>query len=276
MEICKEQLVSMLVLSCDNYSDLWDDFFNLKEKFWPNCPYKWYVVTESFDFKKRGVLTIKCGKELNWTGRFRYALNQISSPIVGVFLEDYFIKSPIDDDRIFSFINLMIKDNVSYLNLGDVFKKLCNYRDKAYYSDHLIIIPKHWRYGINTSAALWNKEYLLTKIGDKDISAWQFELDRCLEAESESGLEGLILSDDQLSFNVSEEPVVIQGQLYPPAVKFFKKVVGYEILSNRKRMSSKDVFKYKLKVRIARVKYGRAILKWVGTHLLGYKFFTKD
>lgn len=266
--------MAMLVLSCDKYSDLWDDFFNLRDKFWSDCPYKWYVVTESKEYKREGVIVIKCGNELNWSGRYKYALNQISSSYVGVFLDDYFIKSKIDSNRIDSFLSFMIEHHVSYLNLGDVFRVSCNMKDKIYYSDHLIIIPKHWRYGVNTSAAIWNKEYLLNKLGDGDYSAWQFELDRCKEAESIEGLDGLLLSDDQLSFNVSEEPVVIQGMLYPPAVKFFKNVVGYNIRSNRKRMSPKEVLKYKLKVRMSRVRHGRVFLKWVGEHFLGYKFFT--
>ena len=82
--------LSILVLSCDNYSDLWDDFFNLRDKFWPDCEYRWYVVTETKDYKRNNVEVIKCGKELNWAGRFRKAVQSLDSPLVGVFLEDYF------------------------------------------------------------------------------------------------------------------------------------------------------------------------------------------
>ena len=100
--------LSILVLSCDNYRDLWDDFFNLRDKFWPDCEYKWYVVTETKDYQRNNVDVIKCGKELNWAGRFRKAVQSLDSPLVGVFLEDYFINAPIDNDRIKGLVKLMI------------------------------------------------------------------------------------------------------------------------------------------------------------------------
>jgi len=269
-----KQKMTMLVLSCDKYSDAWDDFFNLKERFWPNCEYKWYIVTESKEYSRENVSTIKCGTDLNWAGRFRKAVNEVDSPYIGLYLEDYFIQSPIDNERIKGFVDLMEKEKVSFLNLGNVFHHILRQPNPEYFAPHLMYIPQHLRYGIDTAAAIWDKNYLLEKLGEGDYSAWKFEADRCKEAESEAGLGGLILCDDQLSFNVSEVPVIIQGQLYPDAIKFFKEKVGYEIQSNRRVMSKWDVAKYKFKTKMSHAKHGRKLLKWIGTHILGYKFFT--
>ena len=57
--------MSILVLSCDKYKYAWDDFFNLRDIFWPDCPYPWYVVTESEDYDRKDVEVIKCGTDLN-------------------------------------------------------------------------------------------------------------------------------------------------------------------------------------------------------------------
>jgi len=269
-------LMAMLVLSCDKYSDVWDDFFNLKERFWPDCPFDWYVVTESQDYQRNHVKSIKCGKELNWSGRFRKAVLTVTTPYIGLYLEDYFIKAPIDNARILSFLDLMEKDKVSFLNLGNVFHHILRQPNLEYYADHLVKIPQHLRYGIDTAAAIWDKDYLLEKLGGGDYSAWKFESDRCKEAASEKGFGGLILCDDQLSFNVSEIPVIIQGVFYPKAIKFFKEQVGYEIQSKRKVMSPWNAMKYQFKTKMSGAKHGRKFLKWVGTHLLGYTFFTED
>ena len=233
-------------------------------------------MTESLDYKRHQVVSIKCGKGLNWAGRFRKAVQFVDTPYIGIYLEDYFIKSRIDNARILSFLNLMEEQNVSFLNLGNVFHHILNQPNPKYFADHLMYIPQHLRYGIDTSAAIWDKEYLLEKLGTNDYSAWQFECDRCDEAASEKGFGGLILCDDRLSFNVSEIPVIIQGLFYPAAIKYFKEVVGYEIQSKRNVMSSWEVIKYKLKTRMSRARHGRKLLKWVGTHMLGYKFFTED
>lgn len=266
--------LSILVLSCDNYSDLWDDFFNLRDKFWPDCEYKWYVVTETKDYQRNNVDVIKCGKELNWAGRFRKAVQSLDSPLVGVFLEDYFINAPIDNDRIKGLVKLMTDKEVDFLDLGNVFKHKINQPSKQYYSEHLIIIDKHLRYGLDTAAAIWKRDYLLDRLGEGDYSAWQFEADRCAEAASEKGYQGLLLVDDRISFNVSEIPVVVQGKFYPPIKNDFRKR-GYEILSKRKVMSRWQRFKYDFKLWCGHIPYGHKFMKWVGSHLFGYKFFTE-
>ncbi len=274
MGVNKDQLISMLVLSCDNYSDLWDDFFNLREKFWPDCPYKWYVVTESKDYPREGVEVIKCGKELNWAARFRKAVQTVDTPYISIFLEDYFINAPIDNNRIENLITFVNEHHVDYLDLGNVFRHKINASNKKYYADHLVIIDKHLRYGLDTAAAIWKKEYILEKLGDGDYSAWKFESDRCEEAASVDGYNGLILADDRISFNVSRIPVVVQGMFYPPIINDFKKR-GYEInTSKRHVMSLSQRLKYDFKRKAANFPYFRKQLKWVGEHVFGYKFFT--
>lgn len=267
--------LSILVLSCDNYRDLWDDFFNLRDKFWPDCEYKWYVVTETKDYQRNNVDVIKCGKELNWAGRFRKAVQSLDSPLVGVFLEDYFINAPIDNDRIKGLVKLMIDKEVDFLDLGNVFRHKIDAKSKQYYTEHLVVIDKHQRYGLDTAAAIWKKEYLLEKLGEEDYSAWKFEADRVAEAASEEGYNGLLLADDRISFNVSEIPVVVQGMFYPPVKEDFRKR-GYVIQSKRKVMSSWQRFKYDFKRWCGRIPFGHKTMKWIGSHLFGYKFFTED
>ena len=267
--------MTLLVLSCDAYSDLWDDFFNLKEKFWPECPYQWYVVTESKDYKRGNVDVIKCGKELNWAGRFRKAVQSVQTPLIGVFLEDYFINAAIDDARIKGLVGFMLEKSVDFLDLGNVFKHKINQPNKQYFAEHLIVIDKHQRYGIDTAAAIWKKDYLLEKLGEGDYSAWKFEADRCAEAASAEGYNGLILVDDRISFNVSEIPVVVQGKFYPPVIEDFRKR-GYDInTSTRSVMTRKQKFNYDFKRWCAHLPFGHRFMKWVGTKFLGYKFFTE-
>ena len=274
MGVNKDQLISMLVLSCDNYSDLWDDFFNLREKFWPDCPYKWYVVTESKDYPREGVEVIKCGKELNWAGRYRHAVKTVGTPYVASFLEDYYIAERINNERISGLVNFVREHKVDFLDLGNIFRHKIDAPNKKYYADHLVIIDKHLRYGIDTAPAIWNRDYLLEKLGTDDYSAWRFEKDRCDEAETESGYNGLILADDRLSFNVSEVPVVVQGMFYPPVIKHFHNR-GYDIdTSKRQVMSRIQWFKYDLKRWCHDIPFGHGALKWFGAKFLGYKFFT--
>lgn len=265
--------MTMLVLSCDKYCDLWNDFFNLREKYWPDCPFYWYIVTESKDFGREGIGVIKCGKDLNWAGRYRKAVQSLNTPFLGVFLDDFFISDKIDNAQILSIISLMKQEHVSYVNMSNVYGSIIDMEDKEYFAEHMIRIPNHQRYGISTEAAIWDRAYLLKKLGDGDYSAWQFEIDRCTEADSKEGLGGVLLCDDRMPFHVSVTPVVIQGMFYPDALKEYKSK-GYTInIGDRPIMPIKKVWEYKLKVRFSTIKRGRKLLRWLATHLLGMRFF---
>ena len=267
--------LAMLVLSCDGYSDLWDDFFNLRDKYWADCPYKWYVVTESKDYQRKGVEVIKCGKELNWAGRFRHAVNYINTDYYGLFLEDYFITDPIDSKLIEELLNIMSRYDVSLLNMSDVFGTIVNSSEKYYVHDHLIKIPNNMLYGVSTASAIWRHDYLIAKLGDGDYSAWQFEVDRYNEAQSEKGYGGVLLCDDRMPFHVSKIPVVTQGMYTPAAIRFFKKK-GVEInKAGRKVMSEWQYFIFSVKLKLSNVKVGKKFLRWVGATFFGMKYFTK-
>lgn len=267
-----QQLV-LFVLSCDAYQDLWEDFFNLRDRYWPDCPYEWYLVTEEADFKHENVTVIKCGKDLNWSGRLRFAINKIDSPYYGIFLEDYFITDKIDNAIIENLLKIMKDNAVTFINTSDVFYNCIGRKELDYYKENLIIIPNHKVYGISTESGIWSKQYLLEKLGDGDYSAWQFEIDRVNEAKSENGLGGFNLCDDRMPFHVSILPVVIQGKVYPAARKFFQRN-GYEFMTNRDNMTFKQVLLFDMKMKFSNMKHGKKVLKWLASKILGIKFFT--
>lgn len=263
----------LFVLSCDAYQDLWDDFFNLRDRYWKDCPYNWYLITETADYYRNNVEVIKCGKDLNWAGRLRHAINLVDSDFYGLLLEDFFICEPIKNNIINELIDIMSENDVTFLNTSDVFHSIIGMKEKSFFKDHLIIIPPHRRYGVSAQAAIWQRQYLLDKLGEGDYSAWQFEIDRVLEADSAEGLGGFNLCDDRMPFHVCRIPVVIQGKIYPPSRKFFKNQ-GYVFLTKRKNMSLKQCFLYRLKVKCSRSRFGKNSLKWLASKILGMKFFT--
>lgn len=273
-----EQL-SLLVLSCDKYSDLWLDFFKLKDKFWNNCDFKWYLVTETKSFEYPGVTVINTGTNLNWTGRLRYAITKTQSNLIGLFLDDYFISDTIDNDLIHSLVKKMLAENIMHINMSDVFYNLLNMPDKHdYYDEHLFKIPKHKKYGLSCASAIWNSQYLLDIIGTEDKSPWQFEIDLCKKAETRNGFQGLILCDDRMPFNITTVPVVIQGKYYPKAINYFHSK-GFDIsIGNRAIMSKKEVFTYNIKIYISTYiqSYPRfsKFIKWIAKYVFKIKFFS--
>ena len=89
-------MISLLVLSCDGYSDTWDIFFTLKDRYWANCPYETYLLTESKSYDKCKTIC-KTGE---WTKRLREALQELDTDYVLITLDDFFIRDYVDQERI--------------------------------------------------------------------------------------------------------------------------------------------------------------------------------
>lgn len=266
--------MAIFVLSCDKYQDVWDEFFNLRDRYWSDCNFQWYLVTESLTCNREGVKTLNFNGD--WSTRFRNAVKSVDVKYICSFLEDYFITEKVDNERINRLVTFMEEHGVSFLNMDDGFNHIQKTPNIKQYCEGILEIPKHKKYGVDTAGAIWDRDYLLEKLGDGDYSAWQFELDRCNEAKSKEGLSGLLLLDQKQSLNISKIPVIIQGAYYPPAIKYFKER-GYDInCHNRRIMSNWDVFVYWLKRKCGKLKHGRKFMKWVGTKFFKLQFVSEE
>ena len=264
--------VALLVISCDKYSDLWDDFFNLKERFWPDCRLKCYLATDSREYSREGVEVIHFGNERNWTKCVRIALQSIESPYVLTMLEDAFVFCNIDNAVVENDISFVISHKVDYLCLE--IKRRFEPQKMELFAPNIRVITPHQKYGVDTAAAIWNKEYYLRKLSIVDCSAWQFEIDRCNEASSEKGITGLTLYDDRAPLNISMEEIVRLGKFNPAAVKNYKKI-GYIIdTKERGTLSWLVVFKERFIMSFSNECLTKRFLKKIA-QLFGYKFFTE-
>lgn len=267
----KTSKLAILMLSCDKYSDLWDDFFNLKERFWPDCPYHCYLATDTKEYHREGVDVIHFGKIRTWSICATKAIEQIKEPYIALFLEDAFIYKTIDTSIIEENLNLFIENKMDFLTMER------NRMEKTLTTDnqiapHIWRINRHRKYGIDTSAAIWGKEFLLKALEKEDCNAWQFEVNYCREAESEEGLQGEIFFDDRQPFNISPVEVVQLGKLSTDAIKFFHKL-GYDILSDRQRMVFLQMFYFRERNRLEKNPYLWKIIKAI-CKLFGVKFFS--
>lgn len=263
--------LAILVLSCDKYCDLWDDFFNLKDKFWSDCPYKCYLATDSKDYHREGIDVICFGNIRTWSMCAAKAIEQIKEPYIALFLEDAFIYKKIDTSIIDENLNLFIDRKMDFLTMErNRMRKKFKSGDEA--APHIWRIDRHQKYGIDTSAAIWDKEFLRKALEKEDCNAWQFEVNYCKEAESEEGLQGEIFFDDRQPFNISPVEVVQLGKLSTDAIKFFHKL-GYDIQSNRERMGLWQMFYFRERNRLEKNPYLRRIIKTI-CKMFGIKFFS--
>jgi hypothetical protein len=98
--------MTVLIMSCDKFSDTWEPFFKCYNKYYPNHP-NTFICTEKEIcpyFK-----TIKA--EGAWTHRLKYALEQIKDDHVLLMLDDFFIRSKVDLKRINEALEMMQGDD---------------------------------------------------------------------------------------------------------------------------------------------------------------------
>jgi len=223
---------AILVMSCDAYSDLWHDFFVLKEKNWPDCPFPTYLVTNDQRCEEKNVETICCGDELNWTGRLLYALDKVTADYVLLMLEDYYISRPVDNksiSEIFSFIEL---ENVAYYKLEERAKL-----DADYYagSNYIKKVDANVEYGISLITSVWSVDYLKKVIGGEDYPAWEFEVRRNMPDDITHKLNCLCLVDNRNVLNIAH--MVQRGQYIPGSVTKLK-VLRYTIDTKKRGILS--------------------------------------
>lgn len=270
----KDNRMSIFVLSCDKYSDVWDYFFMAKEQYWKDCKYDTYLVTERKSYNRDGVKVLNF--EGDWSTRLRKAAESVNSKYICIYLEDSLIHEPINNQIIEDDIDFAEKNHVDFFNLEDPFDVKAKIKDKEYVSDHIYKIPAHTPYGVDTAAAMWDREYLIKMLGTEDYNAWKFEMIFCDLAKTEEGTPGVLLCDDRKPLNVTPVPVVIFGRYFPPAIKYFKKKGIIIKPEGRGVMSYWDVFLYRSKQYFSGATHGRKILKWIGHNIFGLDFVSKD
>ena len=216
--------LTILVVSYDGYSDMWNDFFACKKKNWPDCPFETVLSNNEKSFVFDNVRVINCGKNAQWSTRTRMALETIGTKYVCFLLEDFFISQKVDTSVIKDVLTTMDSNNLRYYKLMSLSKITTPYFDKQKGER---IISANLKYGVSLLAAIWDREYFLKIIGKEDYNPWRFEIERNLEAETagfDTSLCGIYNEKNILKIC----HMVVQGKYLPSAVKKMKSL-GFEI-----------------------------------------------
>jgi hypothetical protein len=108
---------AIVVFSYDGYEDLWDPFFKLWFKYWPDCPYPIYLQTNHKSYPDERVTSIQVGDDENWSDSARTFLSQVDASYVLAVMEDYFLLEMIDTNRIQKLVEYTKKNSLGCLRL---------------------------------------------------------------------------------------------------------------------------------------------------------------
>lgn len=169
----KNDDLAVVVLSCDKYGDVWNPFFTLFFRYWPDCPFDIFLVTNFLSYNDPRVKTISVGEDVDWSTNVRAALQKIPHRYLMILMEDYLLTTQVDTVAIGRLLDYMRNHQTGYLRL---FPSPGPARVTDMVDDLEIgVIEPGEPYRVSLQAAIWDKQIVeeLIVIGE---SAWDFEI----------------------------------------------------------------------------------------------------
>lgn len=164
--------VSLLISTCDKFSDLWDEHIALLRNHWIGENWKIYLVTDKQTEKEyEGIKIIVAGEDKDFPMRIKYAAENIDSDFILLSLDDYFIINDIHEEKLRFLVCRADNEQIDYLKLYD--RRMTDPRKYESF-ENLQKIDLSRKYAITLYPAIWNKVFLLNSVSG-DMTAWKYE-----------------------------------------------------------------------------------------------------
>ncbi len=171
---------AVLVVSCDNYSDVWQPFFELFKRFWGNCPYPVYLLTNHLRPNIDNVTIVNVGDDISWSDNLLTGLKQIKEEYVFLFLEDLMLEGSVDSAKVKEVFDWTIENQINYVRLNPSTKP------DVQYNSTVGIVSKGTIYRASVVVCLWKKS-LLSALLKKGENAWEFEKYGSIRSDEHDG-----------------------------------------------------------------------------------------
>lgn len=166
--------LTMLILSCEKFSDLWEGHIKLLETNWGDRGIDTYIVTDrSTDAQFQHVNIISAGEDKEYTERLAYALEFVKTEYVFITLDDYFLIKPVSNEKIEELISLADKEQLDYIRLFIRPTRANGEKIEGY--KNIRRIKTERVYSVNLYPGIWRKSFMLKTLV-KPLSPWNYEV----------------------------------------------------------------------------------------------------
>lgn len=160
----------LLVVSCDSYADVWQPFFTLFFRYWPDCPYPVFLGANNRIFPDRRVRTIPVGEDRDWSSNLLAMLRMIPGDDLLLMQEDFLLDKTVDTARVVRLIENARKMKAACMRLMPIPGPDIPCPDDG----EIGWIRKGSAYRVSLQAAWWDKQILMSLIKPGE-SPWQYE-----------------------------------------------------------------------------------------------------
>src|SRR5208283_4870127 len=162
--------ISVLVVSCDKYRDLWAPFFTLFFRYWPDCPYPVYLCANATSYEDPRVSPLLAGADISWSSNLKRCLEQFPSKYFILLQEDFLFTKPVDTPRIRELVDYFHERGAACLRLFPSPLPEKTMRDNPGVGE----ILRGAAYRVSLQAAIWEKAALHELLVEGE-SPWDLE-----------------------------------------------------------------------------------------------------
>lgn len=206
--------LSVLISSCDKFSDLWDENIKAYRKHWRNNPCNTFLVTDTItEWSAENVNVIAVEGQNDFPLRIKYALDSITTPYILVTLDDYFLIDPVDNQSFAYLLDRMQEEKIQYLSL---YNRRVTKKSQYKPLEELIPIDLSKKYAVTLYPAIWETAFLMKTI-QEDLNPWLYEVSLTKTAIKENANCQASLAG---VYNILD--VVRKGKVLHKAQRYFK------------------------------------------------------
>lgn len=262
---------AFIVLTCDSYSDLWPMFIYFSEKYWPDCPYDKYFITNNKSIPESTFNSIKIGKDESWSDGLIKAIDKLISKYdyLLITLEDSPIIKYVDQDKLNLITSSFFKEKGNFLSL---FTQGNMGKPTRKYNNYFGVLDKGLLYRPTCVYSLW-KISVLRDLLVREENAWEFERYGSVRSDK---YDGFFMVYENF-FKMSN--TIIKGKWRRSEYGKIKELGYSPDIISRSLMSKKEelinntylfLFKFFYKLIPSKIKR-RVVFK-----LKGYKYYVKE
>ena len=219
----------MLVSSCDSYSDLWPALSMSMTRYWPDCPFPRFLLTNHKE-APNGFLTLAVGPDVSWSANLVRALHKLDTDYVLLSVDDLLLNKTVRTNAVLDAVRWASIHGVAALQMVS-YEYLWG-GAWSLGSIEAIRLPLGATYRASAVFTLWNRDRLV-RLLDPTETAWQFEYRGSERLLSDSSV--YLTTRKYFSF----VNCVVKGKLTRFAVGFCNEN-GYPLLASRQVMARRE------------------------------------
>jgi len=184
---CSEYGTAVVVTSCSAYNQVWMPFFTLFRRYWPDCPYPVYFLTDVENCGIPGapwmvdsigqyagggspVFTYTEPTDLGWCANFVRLMKFVKENRIILFQEDFLLTAPVDTPVVRRLVRYAHDSDAGCLRLMP-----CPGPDREWRRDSFLgEIGMEASYRVSLQLAIWDKR-LIVELVSRVASPWLME-----------------------------------------------------------------------------------------------------